>query len=123
MTEVIRKIRSFFADLQEKDEQSKKQWLIGLTSISMLIILALWIISLNSTLKTLTGPENEKIETGFSATLSQGMKIVAGEIGKVLSKFSDKVQSYISTTNSVTIQPTNLDFSNNIDSVTPKKFP
>lgn len=123
MNEIIRKLKSFFADLQEKDEQAKKKWLIGLTSASMLIILVLWIISLNSTLKTLSGPEDERSKTGFGATLSQGLKVVGGEIGKNLSEISDKLQSYIATTNSVTIQPVNLNFSNDIEPVTPKKFP
>lgn len=123
MNEVIRKIKSFFADLQEKDEQEKKRWLIGLTSASMLIILILWIISLNSTLKTLSGPEKIETENGFLSTLSQGTKVVGGIIGKNLSEISDKIQSYVATTNSVTIQPVNLNFSNNIEPVSLKKFP
>ena len=123
MTEVIHKIKSFFADLQEKDEQTKKHWLIGLTSASMLIILVLWMISLNSTLKTLGGPENNTAKTEFGEILSQGMKAIGGNIGKSLSEVSDKIQNYAATTNSVTIQPVNLNFSNNIESITPKKFP
>ena len=123
MTEVIHKIKSFFADLQEKDEQTKKHWLIGLTSASMLIILVLWMISLNSTLKTLGGPENNTAKTEFGEILSQGMKAIGGNIGKSLSEVSGKIQNYAATTNSVTIQPVNLNFSNNIESITPKKFP
>ncbi|GEM_PF-1884912 len=123
MNEAVRKLKSFFADLQEKDEQTKKQWLTGLTAGSMLIILAMWALSLNSTLKTLSGPEPEKSETGFGATLSQGMKVIGGQIGKSLSEVSDKIQSYVATTNSVTIEPVNLNFSENIESITPKKFP
>ncbi len=123
MAEVIQKIKSFFTGLSQKDEQIKKQWLIGLTSASMLIILALWIISLNSTIKVLSGPEKAKTETGFGTAFSQGAKVISGKIGKSLSELSDKVQSYVATTNSVTIQPINLNFSNNIEPITPKKFP
>ncbi len=123
MTGAIQKIKSFFGGLREKNEQEKKRWIIGLTSASMLIVLALWAISMNSTIKKLSGPEKTEAETGFTAALSKGAGVVGGKIGKVLSEMSDKIQSYIATTNSVTIQPTNLDFSKNIDTISPQKLP
>ncbi len=123
MKNIIQHLQNFFLELQHKDQPTKKKWLIGLTSASMLAVLALWAMSLNSTLKTLSAPDNAKSGTGFAETLSEGMKIVGGKIGKGLSEISDKIQSYIATTNSVTIQPTNLDFSKNIEPVKPKKFP
>ncbi len=123
MNETIRKITSFFGELRQKDEQTKKQWLIGLTSASMLVVLGLWAVSLNSTLKKLSGPEKSKDAEGFGETISQGMNIVGAKIGKSVSEISDKIRDFAATTNSVTIQPTNINFSENMEPIAPKKFP
>lgn len=123
MQEIIQKINSFFSEIRKKDQETKKQWLIGLTSASMLIVLVLWIISMNLTIKKLGGQEKIAAESGIGSTFYQGLKVVGGKVGGSLSEISDQIQSYVETTNSVTIQPTNLNFSNNIEPVTPKKFP
>lgn len=123
MADVIRKIKSFFLELQKKDDEIKRQWLIGLTSASMLIVLGLWIISMNSTIKKLGDSEDVKSETGLGTTFLQGFEITAGAMEKEMSGFYEKIQNLLKTTNSVTIQPTNMNFSNDIEPVTPKKFP
>ncbi len=42
-------LKNFIAELQELDEGSKKKWLFGLTTISVVIILLLWAMYLNVT--------------------------------------------------------------------------
>lgn len=120
---LIRKINDFIGGLQKKDESEKRQWLIASTAISMTLVLILWGFYFSATIKNLSNKETAQSKNGFGATFSQGMKVISDKIGLQISKTMESAQNYVKATNSVTIQPTNLEISNNIEPIAPKKFP
>jgi len=119
----LQKINDFIIELQKKDEPAKVKWLISSTTISMVIVLILWGFYFSSTIQNLNAKEAAPSKNGFGATFSQGMKVVSDKIGLQMSKAMESAQEYMKATNSVTIQPTNLEFSNNVEPITPNKFP
>lgn len=119
----LQKINDFVAELQNKDEQTKKQWLISSTAVSMTLILILWGFYFSSTIKNLSNKESTQSRNGFGATFNQGLKVISDKIGLQISKTMESAEAYLKATNSVTIQPTNLEFSNSVEPITPNKFP
>lgn len=119
----LHKLNDFIGELQEKDEPTKRKWLISSTAVSMTIVLILWVFYFSSTIQTLNNPEAAQRKNSFSATFSQGIKVIGGKIGFQISKAMESAREYLKSTNSVTIQPTNLEFSNSVEPITPNKFP
>ena len=61
---MLNKIENFFTNLQKENESIKKQWLIILTSASMLIVTVFWGFYFNATIKTIQTTEISDQETG-----------------------------------------------------------
>lgn len=119
----FQKISHFIGDLQKSDEAVKKRWLIGSTAISMTLVLIMWAFYFSSTIQNLNSKDSADNGIGFAATFSQGLKVISGKIVDQLNKTMESAQEYMKATNSVTIQPTSLEISNNIEPIAPKKFP
>lgn len=119
----LQKINDFVGELQKKNEQEKKQWLIASTTISMTLVLILWGFYFSSTIQNLSARESAQSKNGFGATFNQGLKVISDKIGLQISKTMESAEVYLKATNSVTIQPTNLEFSNSVEPIAPNKFP
>ncbi len=120
---LLHAINNFVRQLQKKDEQTKKQWLIGSTAASMVLVLIFWGFYFSATIQSLSDKKTAPDGIGFAATLSQGMKVIGDKIGSQISTIMESAQRYTQSANSITIQPTAINFSNNIEPITPKKFP
>lgn len=119
----LQKINDFVGELQKKDDQTKRQWLISSTAVSMTLVLILWGFYFSSTIQNLSARESSQGRNGFGATFNQGLKVITDKIGLQISKTMESAEVYLKATNSVTIQPTNLEFSNSVEPITPNKFP
>ncbi len=121
---LLQKINDFVGELQKKNDREKRLWLIVSTAISMVIILIIWGFSFSSIIQNLGEQESTPKQNQFIATFRQGIKVIGEKIGLQMSKAVEEAQTYMQATNSVTIQPTNLNFSNTtLEPITPKKFP
>ena len=125
---MLNKIQNFFLKLQKKEESVKKQWLVILTSASMLLVTVFWGFYFNATIKTIETAEISKQEIGnddFLAAVKNGVDIISKETGLKLSKLVDAVQTIANKTNSITIDKTNNDFliKKDMEEIAPKKLP
>ncbi len=96
------KIQHFIGELQRADLKTRKRWLIGLSGVSMIFVVILWVVYLNVTFPsynsndiagTATSTQQETAEaapqqetvpqtsgTSFFDTLGRGLRILGGEI-------------------------------------------
>jgi hypothetical protein len=91
-------IKSFISRIQESDENTKKKWLIILSSISSVIVIGLWAVYLNFTTASITAvnPMQEK-KPGFFKVFFTGASVVGDKATTGLANsyvyFSDKTKS------------------------------
>ncbi|MBI3046271.1 MAG: hypothetical protein HYY86_01865 [Candidatus Harrisonbacteria bacterium] len=117
------KIQNFFLKLQQEDEATRKRWLIILTSGTMAVVVSLWLVYLNFTIKALA-PEPPKEEAGFFKTSANGLQIISQETALKISQLSAYLKSLANQTNSITIQPANINLIlEDLETVKPKKLP
>ncbi len=72
--------KKFLENIQNSDETTKKRWLIGMTAVSMIIIVSLWLIYMKSTLGIVSRPENQETSVGFWQIFKNGLSIVSNSI-------------------------------------------
>ena len=120
---MIEKIQNFFLNLQQEDEATRKRWLIILTSGTMAVVVSLWLVYLNFSVKALTS-DPPKDEAGFFKTSANGLQIISQEAALKISQLSAYLKILASQTNSITIQPANINLIlEDLEAVKPKKFP
>jgi|SRR3989344_3682023 len=100
---MFQKVQNFFLDLQQKDQETKRRWLVILTSGSMIAVVFFWAAYLSSTVKNLADSSNENPD-GFFAVFKNGLSVVSEKAGSQLSQVFADVQELAKKTNSVTIQ-------------------
>lgn len=121
---MIRAITYFFLELQKSDQETKKRWLAILTAGAMLIIIILWSMYINFTVKSLGNQEARNAQSDFSATFQSGSMILLKEIGTKLNELVHRLQSLAATTNSITIQPAAVNVvMPHLENIVPKKLP
>ena len=114
---MIQKIQNFFLELREKDEATKKRWLVILTSASMVVVIALWAVYLNFTLADLGPKPPASNEIGILKTSRAGLQIIAG-------KSIAYLQSLAQKTNSITIQSASINMIlKDLEEIKPKRLP
>ena len=120
---MLQKIQNFFLDLQESDEATKKRWLAILTSGSMLVVVGLWGVYINLTIKDL-GEKNRNQAPAFLETFKNGLAVLSKEAGSKVSQLMANLQAATSRTNSITIKQENFNaVLQGLDEISPKKLP
>lgn len=121
---MIQKIQNFFLELQQGDEDTKKRWLVILTSGSMLAVILLWTVYLNFTIENLNAPSKKSNEAGFLKTSQVGLQVISKEIGLKLSEVAAYLNSIAKQTNSITLEAANVSLIlKDLESVTPRRLP
>ena len=116
------KIKNFFLDLRQSDEETKKRWLVILTSAAMILIISFWIIYLNLTIKNLS--QKEENAGQFWGTMKVGLGVIYQKTASELSQASANLQEILKKTNSVTIQSENFQaVMPSLEEIKPKKLP
>lgn len=100
---MFNKIQNFFLELQQRDQETKKRWLMILSFVSMAAVVFVWLIYLGSTVKNL-GEAPDRKSAEFSNTFKNGLAIILGKAGSELSQAFAVLQEFAKKTNSVTIQ-------------------
>jgi len=121
---MIRTITNFVIELQKSDEGTKRRWLVILTASTMLIVLVLWSIYINITIKSLGSQEVKSAQSDFSSTFRTGTMVLLKELGAKINELAYQLKSLAETTNSITIQPANINVvMPNLENIAPKKLP
>ena len=84
--------------IRESDETTKKHWLITLSAVSMVVIVALWLFYMNSfVVKDINDQTQETVSmnTGFWPIFKTGLKVtgenIGGKIKNLLNSISNKI--------------------------------
>ena len=84
--------------IRESDETTKKHWLITLSAVSMVVIVALWLFYMNSfVVKDINDQTQETVSmnTGFWPIFKTGLKVtsenIGGKIKNLLNSASNKI--------------------------------
>jgi hypothetical protein len=114
---MFEKVRRKIRHIQNSEDKIKKRWLIGLSGISMVIVILLWGVYLNISIPTLESGEEEK-NTGdekgesFFAVFERGFRIVAGNVMgqasgaiKGIEEMIGKIKSQVERSNEFIITP------------------
>lgn len=74
------KLREFIENLQNADIAVKKRWLVGLSGVSIIIVVGLWLIYLNYTINSVGISEIKEPEIGFWRIMTAGFSAVFNQI-------------------------------------------
>ena len=90
---MLKSLKSFIFELQQLDEQSKMKWLLGMTALTVALVIFLWVIYLNATVASVDDSKNNQFSNWdvFKAglvTISE--KVESGVINSYLF-FHDKL--------------------------------
>lgn len=114
--EKIQRSKEFIHRLQRLEDKRKKRWLIGLTTIAMILFFALWITYIDfvglpaiavktKTITTTTEPSAAQ-EESFLKIFQRGWKEIGGQINNNVTKAKELINEQVAKTNEI-------DFNNN----------
>ncbi|MDP3015351.1 MAG: hypothetical protein Q8N28_03020 [bacterium] len=76
---MFKKLNKFIGKIQNSDEATKKRWLIVSSAIAMVLVISLWLVYINWTIKAVgDNVGKQDMEPGFWQIFKTGLK-VAGE--------------------------------------------
>lgn len=105
---MIDRVKDFLIKLPERDEETRKMWLVILTSFSMVVVITFWAVYLDYEIPSLSRPV--VVETAgsenFLAVLESGAGVVSEKTGLKLSRIVSAVKTAVSKTNSIKIEKT-----------------
>ena len=73
-------IRNFIEKLQNSDDTVKKRWLVIMSGLSMIIVIAIWLIFLNNSIEKIGEKKLNESETSFWQVFQTGLKIAGNSI-------------------------------------------
>ena len=89
-------LKNFIKNIQNSDEAVKKRWLIGLSAVSIILVIGLWLMSFNFTAEKITAAEQKSAEVGFWQIFKTGLTITVGSalenVEKLFSKIADEIK-------------------------------
>jgi len=102
---MFKKIKVFLEKIQNSDEKTKKRWLIGASAVSMILVVGLWFIYINSTVKSLgENINNQKPTFGFWQIFKNGLVIVFNSIKGKVENGINVIVSEITRSRTITIE-------------------
>lgn len=76
---MFKSLKKYLKKIQNSDEATKKRWLIVSSAIAMVLVISLWLVYINWTIKSVgDNVEKQNLEPGFWQIFKTGLK-VAGE--------------------------------------------
>lgn len=120
------RIRKFIRQIQKSDDVVKKRWFIGGSAISMIFIIALWLLSLQINTPTLVAPKEQQPKTAGKTeetqnsilgtfesgihNITEGLKIKYKSFRERLGNSVGSIKSKIERTNDISIENTETKF-------------
>lgn len=110
MPEGLEKTKKFLRELQRSDRQRKKRWLVGLTAVTMALVLLLWSVYINATglpalaQKPAASPAAEGRSTW--EVFRKGLSEIFTDAKEQLELSKNLIQGQIQKTNEIVIDAT-----------------
>src|SRR3989338_2528110 len=107
MNHFLESVRRFIVNLQRADIERRRRWLVASSAVSMVFVLVLWILYINTVIPSERGLARERAlaeAPGFGDTLLAGLNAVASEAGRAVSRAAEWVGGIIGTKNRITIE-------------------
>ena len=91
---MIKMVHNFILKIQNSDESTKRFWLVALSGISMIVVIAFWLVYMNLTVVTVAPSQSDTaiaIENsrtsapGFFAIFGAGAKIIYDKVAEIIS--------------------------------------
>ncbi len=78
---MFKKLKVFLQKIQNSDENIKKRWLIGATAISMVLVISLWLVYVQSTVKSISNNIKDQESTiGFWQIFKNGLVVIFNSV-------------------------------------------
>jgi uncharacterized Rmd1/YagE family protein len=78
---MFRNLKTFLQKIQNSDEATKKRWLIGATAISMILVIGLWLVYIQSTVKSIGNNIGDQESTvGFWQIFKNGLVVIFNSV-------------------------------------------
>lgn len=74
---MFKNLKKYLSKIQNSDEATKKRWLIASSAVAMILVIGLWLIYINWTIKSIgDNIEKQNAEPGFWQIFKTGLKVV-----------------------------------------------
>lgn len=117
--ELIKSLKAFIKKLQRSDEKTKKRWLFGTSTISVFLIIILWILYASLTMPAITGVPEERVQAqetsrgeNFFTIFRRGLVKIRSDIKtgyggakETTLSISENIKNYIFQTREIIIDP------------------
>lgn len=78
---MFEKLKAFLKKIQNSDENTRKRWLIGTTAISMVLVISLWLVYIQSTVKFISNNiEDQESTIGFWQIFKNGLVVILNSV-------------------------------------------
>lgn len=88
---MFEKLKNKLKQIQESDEATKKKWLIIMTAAAMVIVIGLWLVYINYSIKSVDNDiaeiNLEKSETAFLEVFKKGLSVVGSSVKEKIKNF------------------------------------
>jgi len=100
-----RKFKKLLEKIQNSDEVTKKHWLIGVTAVSMVLIIGLWLFYIKFTMESITNTAKEQESVvGFWQIFKNGLTIVIQSVKEGVKNIISEIISEITKERTITIE-------------------
>ena len=87
-----RKLNKFIGKIQNSDEATKKRWLIVSSAIAMVLVISLWLVYINWTIKSVgDNIEKQNLEPGFWQIFKTGLNMISESIWNGIKNIVSKI--------------------------------
>ena len=87
-----RKLNKFIGKIQSSNEATKKYWLIVSSAIAMVLIISLWLIYINWTIKSVgDNIEKQDSEPGFWQIFETGLRVAGESVWNNIKNIASKI--------------------------------
>lgn len=92
------KLRRQIEKIQNSDETIKRRWLVGMTALAMVLVITLWLLYMNFTIKSISFSQNDfsqnqDHQTGSWEIFKTGLSITISSIKTEVQNFIFKITS------------------------------
>lgn len=86
-------MKRYLRKIQNSDEATKRNWLIGATAVTMVMVIGLWLIYMNSAFRFVLENANSNPEPaiGFWQIFKNGLTTIFDSINKTITNFISEI--------------------------------
>lgn len=88
-----KKLKRKLEKIQDSDETTKKRWLIGTTTVAMILVIVLWLVYINWVIKSANETEVKESSLSFWQIFKNGLNIISKSIWNNIKDFVSKITS------------------------------